>query len=175
VAHADVAAVASLLSSGLLPVLHGDAVLDSSLGCTILSGDTIIRHLAEQLRPQFVVFLTNVEGVYDRPPEQSGAQLLRIIDVHQDGSWEAAGGSCSVQLSCSEHDTTGGIAKKVEEAAVIARLGIPVVIAKAGSEAARLACSEGPAAFLCAAAAGAGGGGDVGVVVAPPATVVRLV
>lgn len=31
-------AVAELLAAGLLPVLHGDAVLDTALGCTILSG-----------------------------------------------------------------------------------------------------------------------------------------
>lgn len=62
-------------------VLHGDAVLDTvqvcfssiiehQLGdhvlilslvqeCTILSGDVIIRHLAAELNPEFVVFLVS--------------------------------------------------------------------------------------------------------------------
>lgn len=31
-------AVHELLAGGLVPVLHGDAVLDGALGCTILSG-----------------------------------------------------------------------------------------------------------------------------------------
>lgn len=33
------AGVAALLAAGLVPVLHGDAVLDRELGCTILSGE----------------------------------------------------------------------------------------------------------------------------------------
>ena len=32
-----------MLSVGFVPVLHGDCVLDSIRGCTILSGDTIIK------------------------------------------------------------------------------------------------------------------------------------
>ena len=39
----------------------------------------------------------------------------------------------------------GGIAKKVEEATVIATLGIDVTIALAGSKAGRLACMLSPA------------------------------
>lgn len=50
-------AVAALLAAGLVPVLHGDAVLDAALGCTILSGDLIITRLTERLRPPVVVFL----------------------------------------------------------------------------------------------------------------------
>ena len=50
------------LAAGMVPVLHGDAVDDVQLGCTILSGDTIVRRLAEILHPQHVVFLTNVPG-----------------------------------------------------------------------------------------------------------------
>jgi hypothetical protein len=225
VALSDCQAVDSLLYAGLLPVLHGDAVLDSALGCTILSersrlktlpriqflrptaaesgegcasswvclhaqalarseplgskpalsapagsagGDTIIRHLAERLRPEWVVFLTDVEGVFDKPPSEQGARLLQLIDVQLGGGWAAAGLGTEVQLACGEHDTTGGIAKKVEEAAVIARLGIPVVIAKAGTAAAELACAQGPAAFLEQAGAAAAGG------MVQRATVVRL-
>lgn len=35
---AGVAAARALLAAGLVPVLHGDAVLDQTQGCTILSG-----------------------------------------------------------------------------------------------------------------------------------------
>ncbi|KAJ0717882.1 putative isopentenyl phosphate kinase [Helianthus annuus] len=59
IASADVSTVVEALDSGFVPVLHGDAVLDESLGCTILSGDLIISHLAAHLKPQFVVFLVS--------------------------------------------------------------------------------------------------------------------
>ncbi|CAN0923580.1 Isopentenyl phosphate kinase [Linum grandiflorum] len=76
---ADLSMVAKAIDSGFVPVLHGDAVLDKKLGCTILSGDVIIRHLAAYLKPEYVVFLTDVFGVYDRPPSEPDAVLLREI------------------------------------------------------------------------------------------------
>lgn len=130
-------AVAAALAAGLVPVLHGDAVLDESLGCTILSGDTIVRCLAQQLKPQVVVFLTNVDGVFDRPPEEPGAQLVTHVDVAPDGSWRAytsaGGGNVALNMSAAEHDTTGGMAAKVAEAAAIVQGGTDVLIAKAGT------------------------------------------
>ncbi|KAG2443620.1 hypothetical protein HXX76_001970 [Chlamydomonas incerta] len=161
-------AAAACLADGLLPVLHGDCVLDGELGCTILSGDTLVRDLAERLRPEFVVFLTNVPGVFDRPPEEAGARLLRRIVVRPDGGWRVAevegggsdgggGGDSGVRMSVDAHDATGGIALKVEEAAAVARLGIPVIIAQAGSDDGDVACRLGP---QVAQAAAAGGGGD---------------
>ena len=59
-----------LLSRGLLPVMHGDAVFDSSQGAAVLSGDALVVALCKALRPERVVFLTDVAGVYDRPPGQ---------------------------------------------------------------------------------------------------------
>ncbi|KAG2483069.1 hypothetical protein HYH03_018052 [Edaphochlamys debaryana] len=136
-------AVAACLSAGLLPVLHGDCVVDEGdAGCAVLSGDTLVRDLAGALRPDWVVFLTNVAGVYDRPPEEAGARLLTRIAVRPDGSWRVAevegtpapaGGDGGIRMTADAHDVTGGIALKVEEAAAVARLGIPVLIAQAGS------------------------------------------
>ncbi|KAL5673722.1 hypothetical protein ACJX0J_018028, partial [Zea mays] len=62
--------------AGFVLVLHGDAVLDELLDCTILSGDVIITNLAQLLSPKYV---TDVHGVYDRPPTDSNAVLLRGI------------------------------------------------------------------------------------------------
>uniref|UniRef100_A0A6N2NL02 Isopentenyl phosphate kinase n=1 Tax=Salix viminalis TaxID=40686 RepID=A0A6N2NL02_SALVM len=58
-ASADLSMVARAINSGFIPVLHGDAVLDDLQGCTILSGDVIIRHLAAYLKPEYVVFLVS--------------------------------------------------------------------------------------------------------------------
>ncbi|KAG2438867.1 hypothetical protein HYH02_010665 [Chlamydomonas schloesseri] len=147
--------------------------------------DTLVRDLAEQLRPEYVVFLTNVPGVFDRPPEEQGARLLRRIVVRPGGGWRVAeveggglggggsgGGESGVRMSVDAHDATGGIALKVEEAAAVARLGIPVVIAQAGSEDGDAACRLGPQVALqaagtaaAAAAAGAAGGGWRGTLV----------
>lgn len=139
IAVADTSTLVKALDAGFVPVLHGDAVLDTSLGCTILSGDVIIRHLAEQLRPVYVVFLTDVFGVYDRPPTEPDAVLLREIAVHEDGSWSVLQPklqdvSRQVEITVAAHDTTGGMVTKITEAAMIAKLGIDVYIVKAATE-----------------------------------------
>ncbi|MQL87409.1 hypothetical protein Taro_019943 [Colocasia esculenta] len=138
VASAEVSPVTDALNAGFVPVLHGDAVLDNVQGCTILSGDVIIRHLAQQLRPEYVVFLTDVLGVYDRPPTDPDAVLLREIAVQEDGSWSVVKPVIQqmkkeVEITVAAHDTTGGMETKISEAATIARLGINVFITKVGT------------------------------------------
>ncbi|KAL6187744.1 hypothetical protein ACLB2K_039139 [Fragaria x ananassa] len=138
IASADLSVVTKAIESGLVPVLHGDAVLDDLLGCTILSGDVIISHLAAHLKPDCVVFLTDVLGVYDRPPSEPNAILLREIAVAEDGSWSVVRPTLEdmknqVKTSVAAHDTTGGMLTKIAEAAMIAKLGINVYIVKAAT------------------------------------------
>jgi len=140
IASANASQIIQSLHTGFVPVLHGDAVLDELLDCTILSGDVIIRHLAQLLSPKYVVFLTDVHGVYDRPPTDSNAVLLKEIEVDDKGSWSIVkpallqGNNKGVEISVAAHDTTGGMETKILEAAMIARLGIDVYITKAGTE-----------------------------------------
>ncbi|XP_068657440.1 isopentenyl phosphate kinase [Aristolochia californica] len=131
--------VVKAITSGFVPVLHGDAVFDNSLGCTILSGDVIIRHLSEQFKPDYVVFLTDVLGVYDRPPSDPNAVLLREIAVDEEGKWSIQKPALNhsnnqVEFTVAAHDTTGGMVTKISEAAMIAKLGIDVYIVKAGTD-----------------------------------------
>jgi isopentenyl phosphate kinase len=55
----DMTAVECTVNAGFIPVVHGDGVLDSAEGCSILSGDLIVRQLAKGLKPSFVVFLVS--------------------------------------------------------------------------------------------------------------------
>ncbi|MCD9638951.1 hypothetical protein HAX54_023174 [Datura stramonium] len=137
--EADISMVIKAIDTGFIPVLHGDAVLDTLQECTILSGDVIIRHLAAELKPEFVVFLTDVLGVYDRPPVEPGAVLIQEIAVREDGSWSVVkpkleDTSKPVEFTVAAHDTTGGMVTKITEAAMIAKLGIDVYITKAGTD-----------------------------------------
>lgn len=138
IASAGISQVAKAVESGFVPVLHGDAVFDSLQDCTILSGDVIIRHLAELLKPKYVVFLTDVFGVYDRPPTDADAVLLREIVVDEDGNWSIVKPALQmmnkqVEFTVAAHDTTGGMVTKISEAAMIAKLGIDVYIVKAAT------------------------------------------
>lgn len=127
VENANISEVARIIDSGFIP------------GCTILSGDVIIRQLAQELMPQYVVFLTDVPGVFDRPPTEANAVLLKEIVVNEDGSWSIVKPvlphmNNAVKTATAAHDTTGGMATKISEAAMIARFGIDVYIVQAGTD-----------------------------------------
>ncbi|KAL0075588.1 Aspartate/glutamate/uridylate kinase [Phycomyces blakesleeanus] len=152
-----------LMALDLVPLLHGDAVLDRVLGCTILSGDVVMYHLA-QLLPQVVrcVFVTDVAGVYDSDPKVVSAQparLIPFIDSSQTTKGikkeiERGQGKASVKTLVSEgnqhSDVTGGMNSKVKWAAKTvmhadqARRELQVVICKAGSYEAEHAMSLQP-------------------------------
>lgn len=112
------------LAAGLLPVTFGDLAPDLDRGFGIVSGDSIVEALAKALAPERVVIATDVEGLYDRPPMQIGAKLLREVTADEAVAalaGGAAGGSTGV-------DVTGGMAGKLARLAPIARAGTPVFI-----------------------------------------------
>ena len=121
--------VADALNRGLVPVLHGDAVYDDDQGCAIVSGDALMVRLCDALQPELCVFLTDVAGVYDRPPSEPGAVLLEELFVSRNGELVE-----NLATSTSAHDVTGGIRAKLEAACRIAADGTPVVIVQAATE-----------------------------------------
>ena len=134
--RACVSDVRALLALGMTPVLHGDCVLDEERGAAVLGGDAVMAALccSRALRVERAVFLTDVDGVFDRPPDQPGARLLPRITVSSSGAVLSYGDESSDIATCSsEHDVTGGIRAKIEEAAAIAARGVPVCIVRAGT------------------------------------------
>jgi len=145
----DIRPLEDALALGLVPVMHGDVVFDEELLCTVLSGDVLLRVVAEAFKPRVCVFVTDVAGVYDRPPKDACVEggtpprLLEELVVHADGSI-ATGFSANV----AAHDVTGGIKSKVDSATAIASLGVPVYIAGVGTEAALQAVTKHGAAGM---------------------------
>ncbi|ASJ04081.1 isopentenyl phosphate kinase [Thermococcus barossii] len=113
VAYGDLEVVERLLELRFIPVLFGDVSVDLAKGIDILSGDQIITYLAKMLEPEKVVFLMDVDGVYDgKPGEGSLVQSLARDEID----------SLLERLRCtaSGTDVTGGICNKLEEAKKIA-------------------------------------------------------
>ncbi len=100
-----------IAGSGMIPVTYGDALWYGRKRSYILSGDRIMTHLARVLRPRLAVFAVNVDGVYS---DLGSGSLIREI------------GGQSVRVSEAGMDVTGGMGRKLEEAARISRLGVPV-------------------------------------------------
>ncbi|XP_069489743.1 uncharacterized protein [Ambystoma mexicanum] len=141
VAQASTAGVRDALISGYVPVLHGDCAIDATQHCCILSGDTVIKVLSKEFGPKRVAFLTDVEGIYDRPPNLPGANLLDTIMVSPTGHLEPP-----VTTSTLAHDVTGGADLKIQTAVsiVLQSCGaIQVFVCKLGSPGAEKACLQG--------------------------------
>jgi isopentenyl phosphate kinase len=117
-AHFDVEPVRATLGRAFLPVLRGDGVPDETRGFGILSGDVLMVELARTLRPARCVFVTDVDGIFDRDPRETGARLLPRVSLAEAPAAGAAKGD----------DVTGGMRGKLERAAEVARLGMPVLV-----------------------------------------------
>ncbi|MCX8191464.1 MAG: isopentenyl phosphate kinase [Nitrososphaerales archaeon] len=103
-----------LIEIDLTPVTFGDIITINGK-FQVISGDTLVRMLAESLKPARVIFTMDVDGIYRRLDDPS--TLIRTIDVSKD-----------LELSSSKplFDVTGGIELKLSEAMKIASLGIDV-------------------------------------------------
>jgi isopentenyl phosphate kinase len=105
------------LARGFVPVLSGDVVIDSARGFGILSGDVLMVELARILRPKRAIFVTDVDGIFDKDPHESGATLLPTVDFRQE----------DIRASEARRpDITGGMGGKLKRAQQVAKAGVPV-------------------------------------------------
>ncbi len=109
--------IEKIAKSGLIPVTYGDALWYGQGKTYILSGDKIMTHLAKTLRPRLCIFALNEDGLY------SDLKTKKLI-------YELHGQRPSI--SENKMDVTGGMARKVQEASKIAKMGINVFFANGG-------------------------------------------
>ena len=103
--------ITKIAKSGLVPVTYGDALWFGQKKTYILSGDKIMTHLAKTLKPRLVIFALNEDGLY------SDLRSKKLI-------YELKGEQPSI--SENKMDVTGGMARKVEEATKISKMGMNV-------------------------------------------------
>jgi len=99
-----------LLSLGVTPVLHGDVVMDTARGASVVSGDQLVASLARALRPDRVGLATDVAGVLGK----DGSVIGRIRPGQAGGVAEGSRNT----------DVTGGMGGKLAELLAIADAGI---------------------------------------------------
>ena len=99
--------------AGMVPVTYGDALWYGRRRSYILSGDRIMAHIAEVLRPRLTVFALNVDGVYS---DMRSKRLIGEIGASGEGA----------RVSQVKADVTGGMGRKIREAGIISGLGLAV-------------------------------------------------
>jgi len=99
-----------MLALGMVPVIHGDVVMDRSRGACIVSGDQLVRYLVPALGVNRVGLATDVPGVLN-----GGVVVPVITPASVD----------TLQIGSSSHtDVTGGMRGKINELLDLARAGV---------------------------------------------------
>lgn len=130
--------ICKYLDLGFVPVLCGDVVLDmnESVKMAVLSGDQIIKYLAENLKPKRVILGSDVDGIYDKDPKRySDARLLREVTSmehleNQDNVHNHGQSRKEPQIT----DVTGGMRGKLTELLELAEIGVESEIVNANHD-----------------------------------------
>lgn len=124
-----------IAESGLVPVTYGDALWRRGGMAYIMSGDRLVSMLSLALRPRLAVFATDVDGLYrdmdsrELIPRIGAAGAGRMAESLSEGGTAAGiGGRAKgpAPRRAQAPDVTGGIRRKVLEAARLAGAGIDV-------------------------------------------------
>ena len=111
------------LNADIAVIIHGDVCIDKTKAASILSGDTIAKYLAEELKPKAVFIGTNVDGVMDANPETNpDAKPIPLINNSNKNEILALTGPSS------STDVTGGMTKKITELLDLANHDVDIVI-----------------------------------------------
>jgi len=112
-----------LLQTGFVPLLHGDAVVDSDLGFTILSGDQIVAHIAIQLNADRIVIGIDENGLFTADPKkEASAKFITNCTLDDLSKMQAQMKETKV------NDVTGGMLGKIIELSPAIEKGIPALI-----------------------------------------------
>lgn len=108
---------------GSIAVINeNDSVAVSELMTTFGDNDHLAAQVAGLLSDALLIILSDVDGLYDGPPEQSGSRRIELVDVIDDRILSLA----------QDHRAThskGGMASKLEAARIATSHGHPTIIA----------------------------------------------
>ncbi|MCU0301673.1 MAG: glutamate 5-kinase [Candidatus Nanopelagicales bacterium] len=124
-----------LLELGVVPIVNeNDTVATAEI--RFGDNDRLAALVAHLVRADALVLLSDVEGLYDGPPQRRGTRLVREVASAADLEQVAIGGTGAAGVGL------GGMATKVEAARIATEAGIPVVLTAAANAAQALAGQE---------------------------------
>ncbi|OYT43037.1 MAG: hypothetical protein B6U88_02045 [Candidatus Aenigmarchaeota archaeon ex4484_56] len=120
--------IKKFIEYGIMPVPYGDVSVDLEKGCCIISTEEILKTIALKLKPEKIIMVGKVDGVYtDDPMKNPSAK--KIEEINKDNFSEIK--NCLKGSDCV--DVTGGMLHKIEQSVELAKMGIDVEIIS-GSE-----------------------------------------
>jgi isopentenyl phosphate kinase len=103
--------IGDIAKSGLVPVTYGDALWYGQKKSYILSGDVIMTTIGKILKPRLSIFVLDVDGVYSNTKSKK-----LICDFKKE----------KPTISKNKMDVTGGMTRKITEAAKMSKSGLKV-------------------------------------------------
>jgi len=124
--HIEMEAILKMLELGISPVLYGDAVLDSTLGFTILSGDQLTSNMAVKLNAKRIIIGIDEDGLYTADPKiDASAGFIQRITLKELKSLQRK------IMKPKVTDVTGGMLGKTIELMPAVERGIQAIIVNA--------------------------------------------
>ncbi len=102
--HSEV--LRNMFAKGIMPVMFGDVVMDQKLGFAICSGDQIMELMTRIFKPTRVIFVSDIDGLYDKDPKSN--EDAKLIEEVNKKVLE------SVSTDITVDDVTGGVREKME-------------------------------------------------------------
>jgi isopentenyl phosphate kinase len=122
VASWDIAPLRAALQAGLVPVIHGDVIFDTTRGGTILSTEDLFGYLANPLKPQRILLAGLEAGVWADYPH-----CTRLVELITPANLAEVKPALS---GSNTDDVTGGMFSKVQQSLELVRqqAGLEVLI-----------------------------------------------
>lgn len=124
-------ATEELLDLGVVPIVNENDTVSveeieeepsGSQGTSFGDNDRLSAYVAQKARADLLIVLSDVDGLYTKPPEAPGAERVRVVEEIDEEIEAMAGSGTSIV-------GTGGMASKLEAARVATDAGVPMVIA----------------------------------------------
>ena len=120
--------ISELLALGIVPLLNeNDAVSANqgyqTFGKTFSDNDSLASLVSVEMSAQLLILLTDVKGVYDRPPSEPNAKVIDTFNV-----------SSAFKVGEKSLQGRGGMGAKVDAALSAAKGGVQAVVIAAGHE-----------------------------------------
>lgn len=95
-----------LTDLGIMPVMFGDVVTDRQARFCIVSGDQIMELLCGMYKPSKVIFVSDIDGLYDKNPKtDKTARMIGTVTKKKMNE---------IATDSSVDDVTGGVRNKME-------------------------------------------------------------
>ncbi len=127
----------ALMKEGVIPIVNeNDAVAVEELRLKVGDNDSLAVSTAQLVDADAVIILSDVDGLFDRPPSKAGAKLLPEVRELTDEVFGMAGGSVSGV-------GTGGMTSKLNAARAANIANIPLLVAGGKRENVLLEIAQG--------------------------------